>query len=296
VTASTDVLGAPDGRQIAFHATRLAESRGVVFVCHGMPGSGSLVEYAAGPAEEVGLSLVGVNRPGYGRSSPAAPGFSTAVGDVLRAADELGVGRFALLGVSGGGPFAAATALAAPRRVTGLGIAAGLGPWRVVEPPDTWDPDDAEVIDLAERGDVDSAAARIRDQARARFGPILDGDDEALAAAFLPAAAAGPTDEAGFRRWWAVDVREALASFDGLAYDNLTLGLPWNWSPANVKQPTWLWYGEADELVPVSHARWYETQLPQRHLTLRAGEGHGQTVFAHWTEMLARLAATLPTH
>jgi pimeloyl-ACP methyl ester carboxylesterase len=265
-----------------------------VFVCHGMPGSGSLVEYAAASAAEVGLSLVGVNRPGYGRSSPAAPGFSTAVEDMLRAADQFGVGRFAVLGVSGGGPFAAATALAASGRVTGVGIAAGLGPWRVVEPPDTWDPEDAEVIDLAESGDVDSAAARIRDQAHAQFGSVLDGDDEALAAAFLPEAA-GPTGEADFRRWWAADIREALASFDGLAYDNLTLGLPWNWAPASVEQPTWLWYGEADELVPLSHARWYEQQLPQHHLTLRPSDGHGETVFAHWTEMLTQLASTVAT-
>jgi pimeloyl-ACP methyl ester carboxylesterase len=265
-----------------------------VVVCHGTPGSGSLIEYAAESAAEVGLGLVGVNRPGYGRSSPAPPGFTAAVEDVLAAVDEIGVGRFAVLGASGGGPFAAATAVAAQSRVTGVGIAAGLAPWRVVEPPNTWDRDDAEAVDLAQRGDVEVAAARIRGQARAQVGQILDGDDEALAAAFLPASAAGPTGGSQFRHWWVADVREAFTSFDGLAYDNLTLGLPWDWAAEHVAQQTWLWYGGADELVPLSHARWYEERLPHSHVVVRPGEAHGETVFAHWRGMLSQLASTFP--
>src|SRR5439155_21285508 len=48
--------------------------------------------------------------------------------DVVEAADALGIARFAVLGVSGGGPYALACAAKIPDRLTAAGIVCGVAP------------------------------------------------------------------------------------------------------------------------------------------------------------------------
>jgi alpha/beta hydrolase fold len=54
-------------------------------------------------AAERGVRLISFDRPGYGGSSPAAFGLASIAADAHAVADELGVARFATLGMSGGG-------------------------------------------------------------------------------------------------------------------------------------------------------------------------------------------------
>ncbi|MFF5083595.1 alpha/beta fold hydrolase [Actinoplanes sp. NPDC000266] len=96
-----------------------------------------------------------------------------------RLAAGLGIGRFATVGVSGGGPYALATALAAPGRVSGVAMVAGIGPWRLINPVD---PDDEErqLLAGADAGDIGAALAGFRRQLAAENGDILAiVDDEA---------------------------------------------------------------------------------------------------------------------
>ena len=68
--------------------------------------------------EELGLRYVLVSRPGFGDSDPA-PGRTLAsfAGDVAQLADAFERPRFAVVGVSAGGPYALACACALPERV-----------------------------------------------------------------------------------------------------------------------------------------------------------------------------------
>lgn len=253
-----------------------------MLVQHGMPGTGSI---AALPPATLGVRLpgvrlIGVSRPGYEETTPAEPGFATVVEDALAVADALGAERFAVLGLSGGGPFAAAIAAAAPGRVTALGIAAGFGPWEIADPPES----DAALIDQARSGDLAGAQEGFRQQCAAMLDPLLALPDDELAATIYP-----PGADAAFRRWGVADTRAALRDYEGLVRDNLTLGLPWDWPVEKITSRTFLWYGDADELVPVSHGQWWAEQVPQARLTVRAGEGHGPACFGHWREMLGAL-------
>ena len=56
-------------------------------------------------AERVGIRLIGLDRPGIGRSDPKA-GYQLLdwPDDVMELADQLGIERFAVEGLSGGGP------------------------------------------------------------------------------------------------------------------------------------------------------------------------------------------------
>ena len=68
-----------------------------------------------------GYRIVGIDRPGYGLSTPR-PGRSIAdwVPDGIAVADHLGIDRFAAVGVSTGGAYALATAALHPDRVIGV--------------------------------------------------------------------------------------------------------------------------------------------------------------------------------
>jgi pimeloyl-ACP methyl ester carboxylesterase len=84
----------------------------VVFL-HGRPGSRLFVPQAS-PA---GVRVVTFDRPGYGPSTPlAVPSLSAVAEIVTRLADALALGKFAVVGFSGGGPYALACGALLPDR------------------------------------------------------------------------------------------------------------------------------------------------------------------------------------
>lgn len=258
-------------REVTVHRAGPAGAPTVVLL-HGTPGTGSIVEVVP---ERLGVRLIGVSRPGYEGTTDAPPDFATVVADALAVVEA---DTFAVLGISGGGPFAAAIAAAAPRRVTALGIAAGFGEL------ESEDPRDAALAAQAAAGDLDGAAEGYRADCAAGFGPLLALPDDALADAVCP-----PGADPAFRRWAVADTRAALGSYAGLVRDNLTFGLPWGIAVEEIKIPALLWYGGADDVVPAAHGRWYADRIPHARLTVRDGEGHGRTCFGHWAEMLEAL-------
>ncbi|WP_432879986.1 alpha/beta fold hydrolase [Kribbella sp. CA-245084] len=246
-------------------------------------------------AKRCGVRLISVSRPGYGGSTYASPSLASVGHDTLLVADELGVGEFAVLGASGGGPYAIATGLADPQRVTAVGLAGGVGPWRSIDPADPNDPD-LPLLALVDAGDVAGALDGFRRQGAQAFDGMLALDDTAMVDTFFEGA---PGEDLGWldaeaRVVWAADAREALASYDGYARDNVAWGGAWDVDPTHLTVPTWLWYGDTDRMVPPSHARWFSQRIPNATLILRPGEGHGRTLFTHWDEMFSALGAGPP--
>ena len=85
------------------------------------PGSRLEPAYLRRVASEAGLRIIGIDRPGYGLSTPQ-PGRTIAgwVPEALAVADHLGIGQFAAVGISTGGAYALALAALAPARVLGV--------------------------------------------------------------------------------------------------------------------------------------------------------------------------------
>ena len=70
---------------------------------------------------ELGMYLIGVDRPSYGLSSMHKKRtFQSFTKDVVSLADDLGLKKFFVVGVSGGGPYALATAYYQRERVRGV--------------------------------------------------------------------------------------------------------------------------------------------------------------------------------
>src|SRR5262245_25902620 len=130
---SNTVLQHRDGRAIGY--AEYGDPKGTpVLWCHGGPGSRLEPSGFAPAAEQVGLRLIGIDRPGYGKSTPV-PGRTIAswVPDGLAVADELGLTRFAAVGVSTGGSYSLALAALAPERVLGVVACCALTDMRWTE-------------------------------------------------------------------------------------------------------------------------------------------------------------------
>lgn len=119
-----------DGRRLHVHDTGADGSvRLTVLWHHGTPNIGAPPEPLFAASERLGIRWVSYDRPGYGGSTPL-PGrnVASAAADVTRIADALGIGRFALMGHSGGGTHALACAALLPERVLGTVSVAGPAP------------------------------------------------------------------------------------------------------------------------------------------------------------------------
>ena len=118
----------PDGRRVVLASH--GDPRGwPLFLFHGIPVSRLGHVFTDAPAKERGVRVLCPDRPGIGLSDPM-PG-RTVYGyadDVAAMADALGLERFAVAGLSGGGPYALACGAKLPERVTAVGVMAGLGP------------------------------------------------------------------------------------------------------------------------------------------------------------------------
>lgn len=96
---------------------------------HGLPGSRLIWRRLPGDPLAPGLRFIAPDRPGYGNSD-AEPGPTLLdwADDAAALADRLRIGRFSLLGVSGGGPGASACAWKMPQRLVRVGVVAGAAP------------------------------------------------------------------------------------------------------------------------------------------------------------------------
>jgi pimeloyl-ACP methyl ester carboxylesterase len=99
-----------------------------VIALHGTPGSRLKYAVADGTAASLGLRLISPDRWGYGGTDAHPdPSLATYAQDVDFIAGLLGLGRFGVIGISGGGPYAVAAAARLGSRITRLALVAPVG-------------------------------------------------------------------------------------------------------------------------------------------------------------------------
>lgn len=100
-----------------------------VLYCHGTPGSGVDAQLFTASAQDLGLRIIAIDRPGYGHSD-REPGRNVAswAHDAQAVLDHLGIEKVAVVGYSGGCPHALALLQEMPERISSLGLAAPFIP------------------------------------------------------------------------------------------------------------------------------------------------------------------------
>ena len=118
-----------DGRTLAYLEVGDPEGR-PLFHFHGGPGSrleGLIFDELS---RQLGIRMIATDRPGYGLSDfQKDRSYLDWPDDISELADQLGIDRFAVLGWSSGGPYAAVVAHEIPQRITVAAIVAGEGPY-----------------------------------------------------------------------------------------------------------------------------------------------------------------------
>ena len=224
------------------------------------------------------MRWVSYDRPGYGGSS-AVPGRDVASGaaDVAVIADALGLGRFAVLGQSGGGPYALACAALLPHRVIGAVSMSGRAPYP------------ADGLDwLAGMRPGSAAELNATLAGRDALVALLASEDDFDPEMFTPA---DREALAGDWKWIRTVVGPALEQgTDGLIDDALAAVRPWGFDPAAITVPVLLVHGTADRVMPSAHSEWLARRIgASAELVLVEDAGH-ISAFAAAPEALAWLA------
>jgi pimeloyl-ACP methyl ester carboxylesterase len=262
------------GRELGYAEFGTGTGRAVVWF-HGTPGARRQVPQDARVlAETQGLRVIGVDRPGTGHSTPHLyPSVLDSVADLEILLDALGIGSMALVALSGGGPFALATAYALPDRVKVVGILGGVAPTQGPE------------------GVAGGVVGRL-----SPLGPLLPfvraPVSRVIQAIVIGAGPVGPQALRLYARISPEGDREVLlrpevgAMFlddltgngsDGIGavVNDLILFLrPWGFSVADISVPVRWWHGDADHIVPLEHGRATAERLPNAEFYVRPGESH----------------------
>jgi pimeloyl-ACP methyl ester carboxylesterase len=277
------VIELSDGRKLAYADWGDSEAPAVMY-CHGFPTNLQEIRLLTPALERFGVNarLIVPNRPGYGASSPQPNrSFLDWPKDVAETADGLGIDRFAVLGVSGGSPYALACGAALGERVTRIGIAVGVGP---VE---------ASGMETAQAITGPSRFGIIR---KIQFGMVAYAFKKGQEDRFFEQTLAtmGDADREAMahpdtRAWFLEMTRESLSQGGGpSAYEAGLYRKAWGFEPATISTETLLRYGGLDTTVPASVGHWFAEQLPSAQLRLMPEQGH-------FTWMLTEDAAGLIT-
>src|SRR5215472_10597884 len=125
----TDVVQLHNGGVVAFQEYGDATGTPVIF-CHGWPSSRTMAQLANEPARALGVRIISPDRPGISDSSMHLERKLSDWPSVIeRLVNDLGLGDFRILAISGGAPYAYATAVAMPERVRAIAIVGGVIPF-----------------------------------------------------------------------------------------------------------------------------------------------------------------------
>lgn len=256
-----------DGRTVGFADYGRPDQTAVVY-CHGGPGNRLEPAYIAEAAGRAGLRLIGIDRPGYGLSTPQ-PGRTIGgwVSDGLAVVDHLGIDRFLTVGVSTGGSYALALASRSPRVI-------GAVPCCAVS--------DARSPEVKAMTVCCHAMwnARSRDEAFAVATSMFGKHGEQVLPPLGPAGA-DPSDSAlvktpEFLSWWIPFITESFQQgVGGFVDDRLADGVGWgSFDVEKIACPVTVMHGTTDGLVPVAAAQHTAAIVPGAKLRFFENVGH----------------------
>jgi len=278
-------LRAPDGRVIALELVGEPDATPVLF-CHGLADSRLAARFLTRAAKELGLFVIAPDRPGTGGTDRRwLSELADWADDAVVVLDALQIDSAALLGVSGGGPFAAACAARIPARVRRLMLVCPLGlpEW----PTDGMARGERLSLKLAAHAPAFSgwSMSRLADLAGRRPDIFLR-----LAATNQADVDAYALQQPDLRESFLSCYRDAFRRGSwGVAQDLRLLTRPWGFDLSSISAPTSIHHGDADTTVPVKHGRLYARAISDARLQIHPRQGHF-SIFSHPQDILAALA------
>jgi pimeloyl-ACP methyl ester carboxylesterase len=266
----TGIVTLSDGRDLAYE--EYGDRDGFpVLSFHG--GLSSRLD--AAPAQEaaalMGVRLLSPDRPGIGRST-FQPGRRLLdwPSDVAQLADALGLERFAVMGWSAGGPYAAVCAARMPTRVTAAALLSSSVPLDAYGTTRGLTMEDRLFLFLSRHSPrLASTVMKVT---------IVNASNTRLLREVMHAVP--PVDRTVLREWGTADqalafVREATRQGTmGCVLDYQIFGDPWGFSLEEITVPVQIWEGSDDSTGPPGYRQFLKRHIPRATLMVVPGEGH----------------------
>lgn len=269
LAANDHTIKLKDGRRLGFAEYGDPEGKPLFFF-HGWPSSRLHGKNFDEAAEKLKIRIISTDRPGYGLSD-FKPNRTLLdwPDDVIELAEKLKINKFVIVGISGGGPYAAACAYKIPKKITKAGIVVGLAPLNI-------------------KGNLDGMFW-INRMGWANFHkfPILTEISSFLglletkllpinvSSLFLVSKPDKLMSTKSFRKTMHQSRREAFRQgIKATAQDLKIYSNNWGFNIKNIKIPVHLWYGGADKTVSLKMGNYYASQIPNSKLKVYPNEGH----------------------
>lgn len=277
-----------DGRTIA--CLGLGDATGPpVLYFHGYPGSRLEARVAAAATARLRLRLLAVDRPGFGESTfQHGRRIGDWPADIAAVADSLGLGRFSIIGVSGGAPYALACAASLSERLDRVALLCPLGPLGVVGGTRGMILQDRLLLALASHTPPIARAVVYLIANRMRRGPDRSLD-------FMMTGLQAPDRDLfadpGYRSLMTQSMVQAVRQGGrGAAWELMLIARPWDFRLEDVHMRVSLWQGLEDQILPPRMARGLAAALPACDTRYIPGEGHLSLVVHHIGELLEQLS------
>ena len=262
----------PSGQVLRYREYGLADGEPVFFF-HGWPGEshqGSLLHQAA---QARGVRIIAPNRPGIGGSS-RQPDRSLLDWPPMVAAlaDELKLDRFRVLGLSGGGPYALASAWALGPRVKSCATVCGALPAAPGRGRRHLSPVYQGMLAVHDRAPWLLQAALVPAVRLARIPlprPLL----------WLGLRTLGPSDRATlwpkdhFSQYFPGFLHAMQSGMSGLWEDGKPYSSPWPFDPAEIRVPVTIWHGSEDRNFACAGAGEFASRIPGARF-VQTKDGH----------------------
>jgi pimeloyl-ACP methyl ester carboxylesterase len=262
-----------------------------VFFCHGWPSSHTMAELTDAEARNLGVRMISPDRPGINRSSFQANRKLIDWPPVFRQlADHLQIERFHMLAISGGAPYAFATAWAMPERVRAIAVVSGAPP----------------IVDLTDysgllrlyRGLLALHRSHPR-LLRALFHLLRPIAGRRVPIRFRPTVLKllHPVDEsvlrdnAAFEAVFDSSRRAWRGSAKGVIIDAEVHAAQWGFRLEDVEVPVRLWHGKEDRAFSYRIAEEISRRLPNCCARIIDGAGHYSLPIRYMHEILEDLIA-----
>lgn len=267
-------IGLVDRRRLGFAEFGPPDGRAIVWL-HGTPGARRQVPAEARlKAEKHGLRIIGIDRPGIGSSSPHLyENIASFTEDLEIVADRLGLDRFAVVGLSGGGPYALAAGANLTNRVPVVAVLGGVAPTTGV------DAIGGGLVSFGKHFEPVLARTRVP-LGMTLAGAIKVAKPLASRALDLYARLAPDGDRRllgrpEFKAMFLDDILNgSRKQFSAPLADMLLFYRHWGFEAGDVKVPVRWWHGDDDNIVPYGHGIHMVERLPDAQLFTLAGESH----------------------
>jgi pimeloyl-ACP methyl ester carboxylesterase len=279
-----------NGGVIAFQEYGDPGGTPIVF-CHGWPSSRIMARLTNDAARDLAVRIISPDRPGISGST-FQPNRKLVDWPLMvqQLVDHLGIGEFRMLAISGGAPYAYATARAMPERVRTIAIVSGAPP-------------------IADRGDREGLLPLYRwmlalYRARPRLlrtlfylvRPIASLRPSVRCRPLLlkmmmlqPWDAESLRDSAAFEAVFESQRRAWRGSVEGVMADAQIYGQPWGFPIEEVRVPVRLWHGKQDRAFSFRLAEEIAKCLPNCQAHYVEGAGHYSLPIRHMREILEDL-------